>query len=346
MRDERKLRVVQWSVGNIGRRSLRTVIEHPGLELVGVHVTTPGRIGSDAGELCGLAPTSIKATNSLDEIIALDADCVLYMRQGLDVNEVCRLLASGKNIVTTRGEFHYPPAMEADFRARVEAACQTGGTSIYSTGSSPGFISEALPIQLISLQRRFDGLTITEYGNMEMRDSPDLIFNVLGYGKTPEEFDTSHMHHLREMFTGTLAQLGDAIGLPAEDFTVGCEIALAKADEVVVAGPLRKGTVAAQKITVSALRGGKPYLNFVGLWFISRNVEADWDIRDIGWRVLVEGDAPMDIMIDYPIPKERYTEMTPGYTAHRAVNAVATVCAAAPGIRTTVDMAQVIAKFS
>ncbi len=346
MSDERKLRVVQWSVGNIGRRSLRSVIEHPHMELVGVHVTTPSRVGLDAGELCGLPPVGVKATNSVDAIIALQADCVLYMRQGLDVDEVCALLASGTNIVTTRGEFHYPPMMDPSFRTRIEAACAKGQTSIYSTGSSPGFISEALPIQLISLQRRFDGLTIIEYGNMEMRDSPDLIFNVLGYGKTPEEFDTSHMHHLREMFTGTLAQLGDAIGLPAEDFTVGSEIALAMADEVVVAGPLKQGTVAAQKITVSALRGGKSYLNFVGLWFISRNIDADWEIRDIGWRVLVDGDAPLDITIDYPIAKESYTEMTPGYTAHRAVNAVATVCAAAPGIRTTADMAQVIATFS
>ena len=35
--------------------------------------------------------------------------------------------------------------------------------------------------------------------------------------------------------------------------------------------------------------------------------------------------------------------MTPGYTAHRAVNAVPVVCAAEPGIRTSVDLPQVIA---
>ena len=345
MDEARKLRVIQWSVGNIGRRSLQAVIEHPQLELVGVHVTTPGRAGLDAGALCGVPPVGVIATSSVDEIVALDADCVIYMRQGLDLDDICRLLESGKNVVTTRGEFHYPPMMEPTFRARVEAACVKGGTSIYSTGSSPGFISEALPIQLASMQRRFDSLTITEYGNMEKRDSPDLIFNVLGYGKTPAEFDTSHMHHLREMFSGTLAQLGNAIGLPPEDFTVGCETALANHDEQVVAGPLKKGTVAAQKITVSALRGGRPYLNFIGLWFISRDIDQDWEFMDIGWRVRIDGDSPMDMTIAYPIAPQDYTAMTPGYTAHRAVNAVATVCAAAPGIRTTADMAQIIAQF-
>jgi len=34
--------------------------------------------------------------------------------------------------------------------------------------------------------------------------------------------------------------------------------------------------------------------------------------------------------------------MTPGYTANRAVNAVPYVCAAAPGIRTTTDLPQII----
>ncbi len=345
MADHKSYRVIQWATGNIGLRSLRTVIEHPGLELVGLHVSSPDKLGRDAGELCGLPMVGVIATDSVDEIVALDADCVLYMRQGLDADEICRLLESGKNVVTTRGEFHYPPALDPVLRARVEEACRNGNASIYSTGASPGFITEALPLQLISLQRRFDGLTITEYGNMERRDSPDLIFNVLGYGRKPEDFDSAHMHHLRESFTGTLAQVADAVNMPVEEWTVSCDLGLALEDEVVVAGPFKKGTVAAQKITVSGLRGGKPFLNFIGLWFISKNIDQDWGIEDIGWRVLIEGDAPMDIRIDFPIAKDDYTATTPGYTAHRAVNAVATVCAAAPGIRTTADMAQVIARF-
>jgi hypothetical protein len=36
-------------------------------------------------------------------------------------------------------------------------------------------------------------------------------------------------------------------------------------------------------------------------------------------------------------------DVSPGYTANRAVNAVLVVCAAAPGIRTTLDLPQVIA---
>src|SRR5262245_29439093 len=144
-------RVVQWATGNIGTRSLRSVIEHPQLDLAGVYVHSPEKAGRDAGELCGLEPTGLTASNDVDGIVALGADCVLYMPRALDADEVCRLLRAGSNVVTTRGEFHHPPSMEPGLREQVEAACTEGGTSIHSTGSGPGFISEALPLVLTSI---------------------------------------------------------------------------------------------------------------------------------------------------------------------------------------------------
>jgi 2,4-diaminopentanoate dehydrogenase len=339
------LRVIQWATGNIGRRGLQSVIEHPRMKLVGLYVSSPDKVGQDAGALAGRDPVGVSAVSSLEEIVALDADCVLYMRQGIDWNEVCAILASGKNIVTTRGEFHNPKMLEPEVRARIEDACRDGQTSIYSTGSSPGFISEALALPVLSCQRRLDRLTIFEYGDMTRRDSADFIFNVLGYGKKPEDFDTAHMHHIKEMFSGTLGQIAEASGVPIEEFVVKLETGLTTDRVEAAAGPLEKGTVGAQLITVDGLRGGKPVMTFCANWYVVRQIDKDWNMRENGWRVLVEGDAPMDINITFPIPFEIYGEVTPGYTAHRAVNAVAAVCAAAPGIRTTSDMAQVIATF-
>src|ERR1700684_2607847 len=96
------LRVVQWATGNIGARALRGVIEHPELTLAGVYVTSPAKAGKDAGDLCGRAATGFAATNDIDEIIALKPDCVLYMPSQCTMDEVCALLASGANVVTTR----------------------------------------------------------------------------------------------------------------------------------------------------------------------------------------------------------------------------------------------------
>jgi 2,4-diaminopentanoate dehydrogenase len=184
-----RYRVIQWATGNIGTRSLRAVIEHPDYDLAGLWVSAPDKVGKDAGDLCALPPTGVLATSSLAAMIAVEADCVLYMRKGTDIAELCALLASGKNVVTTRGDFHHPPSMDPETRARIEGACAEGGTSIYSTGSSPGFVTEALAIPLLSLSRRLECLTIDEFANMESRNSPDLLFNIMGYGVSPGQFD-------------------------------------------------------------------------------------------------------------------------------------------------------------
>ena len=104
----RPYRVVQWATGNIGTRSLRTVIEHPNLELVGLYVHSDGKLGRDAGEIAGIGRIGIAATNSIERIIAARPDCVLYMQQGCDFDDVCRLLSAGVNIVTTRGSSTIP----------------------------------------------------------------------------------------------------------------------------------------------------------------------------------------------------------------------------------------------
>jgi 4-hydroxy-tetrahydrodipicolinate reductase len=345
MNEHKSYRVIQWATGNIGTRSLRTVIEHPRMKLAGLYVSSPAKAGKDAGELCGLAPVGIRATNSVDEIVALDADCVLYMRQGTDYDEVCRLLASGKNIVTTRGEFHHPRSMSPAVRQRVEDACQAGKASIYSTGSSPGFITEALALPLISLERRLDCLTIDEFANMSRRDSPDMIFHIMGYGVPAGTFDQRKLDHVHRDFAGTLNQIADAIGLPLDTTEVEGEMAAARNTTPIAAGTIEKGTVGALRITVTGLRNGKPLLRFRANWYCVDDIDADWELEETGWRVRVEGDAPMDLRIRFPVALEDYPSVMPGLTAHRAVNSVIAVCESAPGIRTTVDLPQVIARF-
>ncbi|MBL7500187.1 dihydrodipicolinate reductase [Frankia sp. CNm7] len=337
------LRVVQWATGNIGTRSLRAVIEHPALELVGLYVYSADKAGKDAGELAGLdTVTGVAATTSIDDVVALGADCVLYMPARLDVDEVCRLLESGANIVTTRGEFHRPASIDPALRGRVEKACAAGGTSIHSTGSSPGFISEALPLVISSIQRRLDRLVINEYADMSRRDSPDMLFNLMGYGRPLTEFDERRAAHLCEAFGPSLALVADAVGKPLDEITGSGELAVAKNDLEIAAGTIRAGTVAAQRITVTGRHAGTPFLQFRANWYCTTDLDVDWELQDTGWRVIVEGDAPLDISLRFPLTLEQMAATTPSYTANRPVNAIAAVVAAAPGIRTTLDLPPII----
>jgi len=339
------LRVVQWATGNIGARSLQHVIEHPALELAGVYVTNPAKAGQDAGTLCGLPPTGVTATGDAAEILALNADCVLYMPAVCDLDQVCAILAGGTNIVTTRGEFHHPGSMHPADRERVERACAEGGTSIHSTGSSPGFISEALPLVLASIQRRVDHVAIHEYADVSDRDSPDMLFNLMGFGHPAAEFPPERFAYGAYSFGPSMRLVADAIGLPLDSVTGTGAVAVTPDKLTIAAGTLDAGTVAGLRLIVTGTHQGRPLMTFTASWCCAQVLEPAWELRGAGWNgwnVQVDGDAPLDVDIRFKIPEGRMGEMTPGYTANRAVNAVPYVCAAAPGIRTTVDLPQII----
>jgi 4-hydroxy-tetrahydrodipicolinate reductase len=125
---------------------------------------------------------------------------------------------------------------------------------------------------------------------------------------------------------------------------------MARKDVHIVAGVVPKGTVAATKTTLTGYRQGKPLMTMTTTWFVSDDVDTsdgqEWEFRSpSAWHVVLQGDCPLDVVITYPVALEDYANMTPGLTAHRPVNAVSYVCEASPGIKTTVDLPQIIAKL-
>ncbi|MBA4863500.1 dihydrodipicolinate reductase [Streptomyces sp. PSKA54] len=339
----RPYRVVQWATGNIGSRALRATIQHPQLELAGVYVHTPAKAGRDAGDLCGLPPVGVAATDDIEEILALGADCVLYAPRELDVDVLCRLLASGIDVVTTRTDFHHRDRLDPALREPVEAACRKGASSLHSTGSSPGFITEAVPLVLSSIQRRLDSLLIEEYADLSRRDSPALLFEVMAFGKPPAAFDAGRVEHLGASFGPSLRLVADTLGIRLDGIEATGEVARARSRIHIAAGTIEPGTVAAQRITVAGVRDGRPVLRFRANWYCGTDLDRDWELRSTGWHVTLEGDAPLDIDIRFPVPLDRLAAVSPSYTANRAVNAVPYVCQAPPGIRTTADLPQIVA---
>src|SRR5262245_2659807 len=108
MTSGKRYSVVQWATGNVGLRAMQRVIESSHLDLVGVWVHSAEKAGKDAGELAGLASNGVKAVTTLEEVIALKPDCVLYMPHVNRIDEVCAILESGSNIVSTRMEYQNP----------------------------------------------------------------------------------------------------------------------------------------------------------------------------------------------------------------------------------------------
>jgi 4-hydroxy-tetrahydrodipicolinate reductase len=335
--------VVQWATGNIGSKALRVTLEHPELTLAGLYVHSPDKAGRDAGELLGLPTTGVRATNDIADVLAARPDCVLYMPLRPDLDEVCRLLESGINVVTTCGMFHHPASMDPAVRERVSTACEKGGVSVHATGSSPGFISEAVPLVLCSIQSRVDRLVIDEYADLSSRNSSDLLFGIMGFGRPPSEFNPARATHLQHSFGPSLRLVADALGVPLDDLTSGGEVGVARQTVEIAAGTIEAGTVAAQRMTVSGMRDGRALLQFRATWYCSTDTDPAWPVGPTGWHVEIDGDAPLEIDLRFTVGIEKMAETTPGYTANRAVNAVPAVCAAAPGIRTTLDLPHITA---
>ena len=343
-RDGRPYRVVQWATGNVGSHALRAIVQHPQMTLVGLYVHSESKAGRDAGELCGIGATGIKATRNIDDIIALKPDCVVYMQQGCNFDDLGRLLESGINVVTTRDEVQNPDSMDPATRDHIEAACRRGNASIHATGSSPGFITEAVPLVLASIQRRLDSLRISEFADLSSRDSPEMLFNIMGFGRAPiPGANEGRAAYLRNSFGPTLQLTANALGLRFDTIESKGEVALALHDTRIAAGMVKAGTVAALRTVITGMRRGEALMSMTPTWYCTTDIDADWDLRPDGWHIVVEGDAPFEMSLRFTTPDERKAAVTPGYTAHRAINAIPYVCEAPPGIRTVVDLPQIIA---
>jgi 4-hydroxy-tetrahydrodipicolinate reductase len=322
---------------------LREVLRHPSLDLAGVLVYDPAKDGVDAGVLCGEPEIGVAATTDPAAIHALGADCVLYMPRALELDHVVQLLAAGTNVVTTRGEFFAGGAPLGDERrAAVVAACERGGSSIYSTGSSPGFITDALPFALLSMQRHVDAIEIDEYANMSRRDSPHMIFELMGFGRPLDSYSPRRAHYLLGEFGPALGVLMEAAGRPVDDWSCTGEVAAARAATEVVAGELAAGTVGAQRNTMVGHSNGDEVVRFTTNWYLTTDLDPAWDLLDTGWRVRVRGDAPFEVALPFPVPLDDLGAYTPAYTANRPVNAVPYVCAAPPGILSTLDLPPIL----
>jgi 4-hydroxy-tetrahydrodipicolinate reductase len=341
-------RVIQWATGNIGQRALAASIRHPDLDVVGVRVYGADKIGVDAGVIAETgATTDVLATDDVDALVALDADCVLHMPSRLDLDELCRLLASGKNVVSTCSELLWARrALPADQVEQLEKACAEGDVSLFATGSSPGFISDVLPIALLLLERRVDRVVIEEFANMSQRPSPKLIFDVMGYGREPGPVDARRAHHMRFNFGPPLEALAERVGIPVDRVEARTEVAATTRPVTIAAGEIGEGRVAAQRTIVAAMDGDRERLVFQATWYCTTELDHDWELGETGWRVSVDGDAPLKVDIAFAVDTDHLASVTPGLTAHPAVNAVVAVCEAPAGLLTSEDLGVVVPRLS
>ena len=138
-------RVIQWATGLVGQEAIKGIVAHPELELVGCWVHSDAKVGRDAGEIAGIGPIGVLATNSIDEICAIDADAVVYSPMLADEGEILQLAPFGQ-------ERRHPDRLHLPARdartAEVEAACVGGERDAPRHRRASGRDHRALPAHL------------------------------------------------------------------------------------------------------------------------------------------------------------------------------------------------------
>ena len=338
------LRVVQWATGNVGRQAVRAVQSNPDLELVGARVYGEDKAGRDVGEICGIDPVGVVATTDVDAILAIDADCVLYMPQGeMDPNaalgDICRLLASGKNVISTAvTAYIYPQSAGADVVARLQAACAEGGSSFHGTGIEPGWAGEVLPLTMSGILSRTESILVQELMDYFSYDSRDLMVDIMGFGLPPDaDSPMADEAIVAPAFRAPIMLMAEGLGAHIEGFAYRREVAVAKEALTVACGTIDAGTVSAQRFAYSGIVNGREALTVEHVTRMGADQAPEWPTGR-GWRVTIEGEPSMTLDSRIAVNGEDDTEQGCLATAMHAVHAIAPVCAADPGIKTFLDL--------
>jgi hypothetical protein len=341
-----KYRVVQWATGGVGRAAIEGVLAHPELELVGCWVHSPAKSGRDVGELISSPSTSVigvRATNDIDEIVGLDADCVVYAPMLADAAVVERLLRSGKNVVTPVG-WWYPAQGSVD---DLQAACAAAGVTLHGTGIHPGGITERFPLMVSALSSSVHRVRAEEFSDIRTYGAPEVVRDVMLFGKTPDEARTSIMTTvLGHGFKQSVRMVADEMGFEIEpELRTSHEVAVATAPIDSPIGVIEPGLVAAQRFRWEGIVDGEAAVVAAVNWYMGDDhLDPAWKFGPEGERfeVEVDGDPPVHLTFHglHPASIAEGLERNRGIvaTANHCVNSVPYVCRAESGVRTYLDL--------
>jgi hypothetical protein len=337
-------RVVQWTTGNVGKSSVEAIAKNPNYELVGCYAWSQDKNGVDVGELVGLEPLGVKATNDVDALLALKPDCVVYNPMWFDVDEVVRILSAGVNVVTSAA-FVTGHNLGAD-RDRIDEACRQGGSTMFGSGVSPGF-AELLAIVATNGCARVDKVTVAEASDTTFYDSPDTE-RPCGFGMPIDDPNLAPMMSQgTAVFAEAVRLVADALGVELDEIVCEAEYAQTTEDVEMASWTIKAGCVAGVFGSWQGRVGGKTVVDLNVRWRKGQTLEPDWIIEGDPWRITIEGLPTVTMQVGF-LPPQDFVEnaktiddfMSLGHiiTAMPPIHAIPAVVAAAPGIATYNDL--------
>lgn len=343
-------RVVVWGTGFVGQMVIPEVVKHPGFELVGVGVSNPDKVGKDAGEICGIDPVGVTATNDLDELIALAPDALVHYgptagKADDNIRHMGAFLRAGIDVCSTAMTPWVWPAMAQNppfWIDPITEACEEGGASCFTTGIDPGFANDLFPMTLMGLcseVRLVRALEILDYLNYE-GDYEDEM----GIGRPPEFRPMlEHPDILVMAWGATVPMIAHAVGIELDEITTTWDKWVTDVPITTAKGVIEPGSVAAINFTINGIYNGETRIQLEHINRLGHDAAPDWPRgnQDDVYRVEIEGTPS--------ITQETAFRFTDGSgrdaaaagclsTGLRALNAVPAVNDLPPGWVTALDL--------
>ena len=340
-------RVIQWSTGNVGRYALRAILNHPELELAGLYVHSEKKSGRDAGELAGGAPVGVAATNDFEALLDVEADCVCYtatadLRPLEAVEDIARILASGKNVVSSSVvALVSPDTASPAITEKLGSACRAGASSFFTSGIDPGFANDVLPLVLSGLCEHWEEIRIQEIVNYATYDQPEVVLGTMGFG---QPLDATPLlltpGAIKGAWGGTLRLLAQGLGLRLDEIRDVVERRPAEQGFDTPLGRIEKGTMAGLRFEVQGVVEGRPALVVEHVTRMHDDVAPDWPQPEGegGYRVIIRGVPSMTVTLEMADEHGDHAVGGVILTATRLVNAIPAVCAARPGLLSALDL--------
>jgi len=350
--------MIQYGAGATGKFALRSILTHPLLQLVGLGVHSARNEGRDAGSICRMPDTGIFATTDVRALLEIEADCVLFMpwdpyagdvmlsdtHSGKLFTLLCSFLESGKNVIASApNSLVYVPYLGKETVAKLEAACLKGQSSFLYGGISPGFIPDRLVLGLTQISARIDTIAVREIMNYANYGDRDTIMGLYGFGSDPDTFDFARLlGSFSRGLGGSVAMVADGIKAPVDDVRMDIEYAVAERDYEIATGVVRKGTIAAERLSATGFIQGKPRIVAEHITRIADEAAPDWPYfgKDgiEGYQIEIHGAPAMKVELELGAFGRNPMADAGWAVGGHLTNSVASVCEAAPGIRTFLDL--------
>jgi hypothetical protein len=357
------LKVGVWGPGSMGLIALRGVIDHPELELVDLVVHSDAKAGRDAGELCGVAPVGVVATQDPAPMLAGGADVVVYAAGGnlrpLEaVEDMVSILRAGKNVVSCSVVplvFPDAPGLDrAAFTDPLRQAALDGGVSFFTTGIDSGFANDVLPLVLSGVSRVIESVRVTEMFNYATYPDKAAVYEILGFGKPPEFTAFAATPGVFTFGWGpVLHQLAAGLGCKIDHIDESVERVPAPESFDAPTGRIEAGTIAAMRSTLTGYVCDTATFVLDHVTRMRDDIAPNWpqphisiEPKDLGYglatgrglyRVEIEGSPSM--RCEFEMAENHDHDLGARMAgASRMVNAIPAVCAAPPGLLSALDL--------